>query len=128
MKKVCDKKGFTLAELLIVMAIILILAAIAIPNFNKQLESARETSDVNALRASYSEAMTKYMLDKNGTGASGDIKIKMSQKFSQKDTTWEYVKTDGYPWGSLPTPVSGAEYATWNWTDSDTVTVTLTTS
>ncbi len=56
-----NKKGFTLAELLIVMAIILILAAIAIPSFTKQLEASRETSDVNALRAAYSEAMTEQM-------------------------------------------------------------------
>ena len=57
-----NKKGFTLAELLIVMAIILILAAIAIPSFTKQLEASRETSDVNALRAAYSEAITDQML------------------------------------------------------------------
>ena len=40
MKK-SEKKGFTLAELLIVVAIIVVLVAISIPIFNSQLEKAR---------------------------------------------------------------------------------------
>ena len=36
------KKGFTLAELLVVVAIVAILAAISIPIFTRQLEASRE--------------------------------------------------------------------------------------
>ena len=36
-----SKKGFTLAELLIVVAIIAVLVAVSIPIFNGQLEKAR---------------------------------------------------------------------------------------
>ena len=36
------KKGFTLAELLVVVAIVSILAAISIPIFTRQLETSRE--------------------------------------------------------------------------------------
>ncbi|MFR7953894.1 MAG: type IV pilin protein [Ruminococcus sp.] len=36
-----NKKGFTLAELLIVVAIIAVLVAISIPIFNSQLEKSR---------------------------------------------------------------------------------------
>ena len=39
-------KGFTLAELLIVVAIIAVLTAIAIPVFTTQLEKSREATDV----------------------------------------------------------------------------------
>lgn len=43
MKKM-NKKGFTLMEMLIVVAIIAVLIAIAIPVFTAQLEKAREAS------------------------------------------------------------------------------------
>lgn len=44
-----NKNGFTLAELLIVVAIIAVLVAISIPIFNKQLEKAREAYDIYIL-------------------------------------------------------------------------------
>ena len=45
--------GFTLMELLIVIAIMLILMLIAIPNFNKMKAGANETSAIASLRAIY---------------------------------------------------------------------------
>ena len=59
-------KGFTLAELLIVIAIIAALVAIMIPTFGKSIETARENADVANLRAAFSEASTKHLLDKGG--------------------------------------------------------------
>ncbi len=41
MKKLNNKKGFTLAELLIVVAIIAVLVAISIPIFSSQLRKSR---------------------------------------------------------------------------------------
>ncbi len=60
MKKL-NKKGFTLAELLIVVAIIAVLVAIAIPVFTSQLEKAREATDAANLRAAYAEAAVKVL-------------------------------------------------------------------
>ena len=57
-----NKKGFTLAELLIVVAIIAVLVAIAIPMFTKQLEKSRETTDMANLRSAYGAA-TVYALN-----------------------------------------------------------------
>jgi type IV pilus assembly protein PilA len=48
-----NKKGFTLAELLIVVAIIAVLVAIAIPVFTSRLEQSRETTDVANMRSAY---------------------------------------------------------------------------
>ena len=51
-----NKKGFTLAELLIVVAIVAVLAAIAIPIFNMQLEKSRIAVDEANLRSAKSMA------------------------------------------------------------------------
>ena len=46
-----NDKGFTLMELLIVIAIISVLVAIAIPMFSSQLEKSREVTDLANVRA-----------------------------------------------------------------------------
>ena len=48
-----SKKGFTLAELLIVVAIIAVLVAISIPIFTSQLKKARLAVDHSAIRDAY---------------------------------------------------------------------------
>ena len=48
-----ERNGFTLAELLIVVAIIGVLVAISIPIFNHQLEKAREATDLANIRSAY---------------------------------------------------------------------------
>ena len=44
-KKRNNKKGFTMMEMLIVVAIIAVLAAIAIPTFSSQLNAAKVAAD-----------------------------------------------------------------------------------
>lgn len=56
-----NKKGFTLAELLIVVAIIAVLVAIAIPVFTTQLERSREATDIANVRSAYAGAVTQYL-------------------------------------------------------------------
>lgn len=51
-------KGFTLAELLVVVAIIAVLVAISIPVFTSQIEKAREATDLANIRAAYAELMS----------------------------------------------------------------------
>ena len=61
-----NKKGFTLAELLIVVAIIAVLVAISIPIFNSQLEKSRDAVTAANLRAAYAEAATDILTEKPG--------------------------------------------------------------
>ena len=58
-----NKKGFTLAELLIVVAIIAVLVAISIPIFTSQLEKAKESTDMANIRSAYAEVMAAYLDD-----------------------------------------------------------------
>ena len=67
-----DKKGFTLAELLVVVAIIGILVAISVPLFTAQLGKARKATNEANLRAAKVAAVADYMT--NDEGAKADIK------------------------------------------------------
>ena len=56
-----NKKGFTLAELLVVVAIIAILVAVSIPIFTGKLNEARENTDQANARAAKAAAVTAYL-------------------------------------------------------------------
>ena len=73
MKKLLkNKKGFTLMEMLIVVAIIVILVAISIPTFSGSLDSAKEATDDANFRAAEAAAISAAML-----GETGDIAVGM---------------------------------------------------
>ena len=64
LKKIMKKEdGFTLAELLIVVAIIAVLVAVSIPIFTSQLEKSRESTDMANLRAAKAAAVSAYLTD-----------------------------------------------------------------
>lgn len=63
LKKLNNKKGFTLMEMLIVVAIIAVLVAIAIPVFNGALTKSKEAADVANLRAAYAEWQVKMLTE-----------------------------------------------------------------
>lgn len=67
MFKKLNKKGFTLAELLIVVAIIGVLVAISIPIFTAQLEKASEATDLPNMRAAKVAAVAEYLDDDSAT-------------------------------------------------------------
>ena len=69
MLKKMNKKGFTLAELLIVVAIIAVLVAISIPIFTAQLEKARDATTVANIRSTNAEASALMLSEPTSTTA-----------------------------------------------------------
>lgn len=68
-----NKKGFTLAELLIVVAIIAVLVAISIPIFSSQLEKAREATDAANIRAAYAAVSTDVLTDLKANDSQNNV-------------------------------------------------------
>ena len=64
-----NKKGFTLAELLVVVAIVGILVAISIPVFTAQLGKARRATNQANLRAAKAAAVAEYLTSDDTQGA-----------------------------------------------------------
>lgn len=72
-----NKKGFTLAELLIVVAIIAVLVAISIPIFTSQLEKAREATDEANIRSIYAQ-LSADVLTENTSADADDCPVAAS--------------------------------------------------
>ncbi len=81
MKK--NNKGFTLAELLIVVAIIAVLVAIAIPVFTSQLEKSREATDMANVRSAYAALVTGYL----GENSIGTASVSAQQTVDEWQTS-----------------------------------------
>ena len=62
MKKM-NKKGFTIVELVIVIAVIAILAAVMIPTFGGIIKKANESSALQTVTAAYKNALVEVMAD-----------------------------------------------------------------
>ena len=120
MKKIKNTKGFTLMEMLIVVAIIAILIAIAIPTFTAQLEKAREAADIANIRSTYSEAMVDYL---NSTGT--DDITKVTPAMTQTKKEWDYVEWPKYLGEPAAEPTKG-ETVTVKVTKEGTVSCTVT--
>ncbi len=65
MFKKLNKKGFTLAELLVVVAIIGVLVAISIPIFTNQLKKAKLATNQANARAAYAAVETHVLLNED---------------------------------------------------------------
>lgn len=76
-----NRSGFTLMEMLIVIALIAVLVAIAIPAIASQLERSREAADLANVRAAYAQVSAEALL--------GDPQFKVTVDLKQKQADWQ---------------------------------------
>ncbi len=119
-----NKKGFTLAELLIVVAIIAVLVAIAIPIFINQLEKSREATDAANIRAAYAEVMVHGLEDPDN-----DFSKTVASKQTMSD--WQNSSIEdigglavGNSTSQIKAQTSGAEWTITYSKDTQKVTIT----
>jgi general secretion pathway protein G len=96
------QRGFTLVELMVVMLIIGVLAAIAVPSYVSSIKSAREAvlrEDLHVMR----EAIDSYTMDKDKAPDSlddlvqaGYLKSIPKDPMTQSATTWNTDSSDSY--------------------------------
>lgn len=104
-----NRSGFTLMEMLIVIALIAVLVAIAIPAIASQLERSREAADLANVRAAYAQVSAEALL--------GDPQFKVTVDLKQKQADWQsanpvniggivHYKNDGdtVNWKGVATP------------------------
>lgn len=78
-----NRKGFTLMEMLIVIAIVAVLISVAVPVLSSQLERSREAVDLANVRSAYAQVSTEALL--GNTGVTVTVKLK------QKQAGWQSV-------------------------------------
>jgi len=93
-----NKKGFTLVEIMIVVAIIGLLAAIGIPSFQKARAGSRKTACINNLRQIES-AKEQWAMENNGITGGAVTTVQAG----------EYIKGG---WAALECPEGGTVYDT----------------
>ena len=118
-----NNKGFTLAELLIVVAIIAVLVAIAIPVFTSQLEKSRESTDAANIRAAYAEIMAEAIIgdkitaDKNygvyeikaTTGSEGSYVYQAYVTLKQQQKGWQNTSIETIGGVDISTALANVE-------------------
>ncbi|MEO6909629.1 MAG: prepilin-type N-terminal cleavage/methylation domain-containing protein [Edaphobacter sp.] len=127
-----DEQGFTLLELMIVMVVISLLAAIAIPSYTNNIRNAKEAvlkEDLHTMRT----AIDSYTVDKQKAPESlddlvqsGYLKVMPVDPFTRRSDTWMPAQSDSMSTidqtqsgiddvhsGSQLTGSDGTSYSTW---------------
>ena len=96
MNKMKNSKGFTLMEMLIVVAIIAVLVAIAIPTFTSSLNKARVAADQANIRSGYASLMADILTNQYDVTAGTAANTDPVTYYLQKDGSVAADKTSAY--------------------------------
>lgn len=92
MKKTNGKKGFTLVELVIVIAVIAILSAILVPTFSTVISNANETKAQSAILAAIKDYIAEEADEADGAT---NIEALDGDYFTYADSTTVYLYSNG---------------------------------
>lgn len=107
-----NRKGFTLAELLIVVAIVAVLVAISIPIFSTQLKKARVAVNQANARAGEAAAYAAYLEDPSYDIIAYDIRSgRVAKSKSTSANIAKELKINGYSSGAN---VVSNDISSWN--------------
>lgn len=112
-KKLNNKKGFTLAELLVVVAIIAVLVAVSIPIFSAQTKKANLATNQANARAAKAAAVTSALSGETATAFKYDIKTGTATTATTATEGSGTTNTDPAAWAVSDESLSSTVYGTW---------------
>ena len=131
--KLKNRKAFTLMEMLIVVAIIAILVAIAIPTFNNAMAKSRAATDLANIRSGYAAAIVAAMTDNVPEGGTPYYLLADGSVSSDAAATGKYVcvgtsakAADGSTIGGKFPVADAAAEGVVAWAKGNTITFTVT--
>ena len=95
-----NKKGFTIVELVIVIAVIAILAAVLIPTFAGIVANANESAALQEVNAAYKTYMADALLDDDANTPAKKIKLTYKDEYKVVIVDGVAEVVDDFPTGT----------------------------